>query len=434
MEHTKSFRLVVTLVILVGGLVPLVVYYWLFERAPSITSEDALQILNRPGAQAALVDVRPAGEFAQMYVEGAFNWPLEKILALRSSVEMPAEFRGRTLVFICNSGLQSARAVAKLQNLGVEQVFGVRGGLQSWIRTGAEQSQLNFSQIVYQGESGIIFQPMPIFQQIATVVSGFGFKPLHMLLSLGLSFLLLRQKASDLKIIGWGVGIFLASETACAINYLIFDHNSYLAEYLHSFGMAVSFGVVIYGAFEALDARLIQLSNSHKRCMFAGLCRECVKSGYTECKSVRLFQLTTEMVVLLGFLPLLAQPTNASYNTEILGTPYHYCRLLLYQYYESCYLPIAAIFLSSIAFLAVTFSKEKQISQLARLFFAASLGALLFSVFRLVLGGIFEENLMWADFWEEATELMFIVGIAAIVWIFRGGLLDWQPSFPESSG
>jgi rhodanese-related sulfurtransferase len=437
MQPSKYFKWVVALVFLVGGLAPLVAYYWLFGRVSSKTSEDALQELSQPGAQAVLVDVRPADEFAQMHVEGAVHWPLAEIMALHLPAEMPVELRGRTLFLICNSGLQSAQAVARLQSIGVEQVFSVRGGIQSWIRAGAEQPQLNFSRMVYQGEIGVIYQPMPLFQQIATIISGFGFKPLHMLLSLGLFVLLLRQKASDLKIIGLGVGIFLASETACAVNYLLFDHNAYLAEYLHSFGMAVSFGVVLYGAIEALDVRLVHLRDPQKRCMFIGLCRECVKSGHKECKSRRLFQLSSGMLVVLGFLPLVAQPTTASYNTDIFGTPYHYCRLLLYQYYESRYLPGAAIFLGMLALLAVTFSKDKQIPPLARFFFAASLGALLFSVFRLVLGGIFEENLMWADFWEEATELMFIVGIAAVVWIFRDGLLDWQFSFqnhPESTG
>ena len=36
-------------------------------------------------------------------------------------------------------------------------------------------------------------------------------------------------------------------------NYLIFNDNSYLSEYLHSYGMVVGFGFTLYAIIEGLD-------------------------------------------------------------------------------------------------------------------------------------------------------------------------------------
>ena len=125
------------------------------------------------------------------------------------------------------------------------------------------------------------------------VVSAFGFKPLHMLLSAALSFLLLKQKASDLRILGWGILIFLAAETACAVNYIFYNHDSYLAEYLHSYGMTLSFDFAVFAFVHGLDERLLNLSAPDKRCIFLPLCRGCVKYNPVPCKMRTLFQLGT---------------------------------------------------------------------------------------------------------------------------------------------
>jgi hypothetical protein len=40
-----------------------------------------------------------------------------------------------------------------------------------------------------------------------------------------------------------------------------------------------------------------------------------------------------------------------------------------------------------------------------------------------MLGMVFAEALVWAIFWEELTELMFIGAVIFILWIFRSSLL-----------
>jgi hypothetical protein len=265
---------------------------------------------------------------------------------------------------------------------------------------------------------------MSLFEQAAVVVSAFGFKPLHMLLSALLSLLLLKQKASDLRILGWGILIFLAAETACAVNYIFYNHDSYLAEYLHSYGMTMSFGFVVFALMNGLDERLFHLSALDKRCVLLPLCRGCVKYDRVACKARTLFQLGNVALAILAFLPLLSTPDNNSYVTTIFGTPYSYCRLLLNQYFEARYLPLVALVFCGAALLVLCMDRKKSAPLLARIFLAGALGALGFGMFRLMLGAVFHDTLIWADFWEELTELMFIAFAAIVLWVYRDSLLD----------
>lgn len=64
----------------------------------------------------------------------------------------------------------------------------------------------------------------------------------------------------------------------------------------------------------------------------------------------------------------------------------------------------------------------------AKLAFAAATGPLGFGFFRLMLGSCYSGNLVWFAFWEETTELLFIVAVAFVLWTFRHGL------FPRKQG
>jgi hypothetical protein len=44
-------------------------------------------------------------------------------------------------------------------------------------------------------------------------------------------------------------------------------------------------------------------------------------------------------------------------------------------------------------------------------------------MFRVTLGLVYADRLVWAIFWEELTELMFVAAVMFILWIFRRTLL-----------
>lgn len=75
--------------------------------------------------------------------------------------------------------------------------------------------------------------------------------------------------------------------------------------------------------------------------------------------------------------------------------------------------------------------KRENAVGISKIFFAAGLGPLGFGFLRLILLHAYRENLVWFNFWEELTELIFVVGIGLTLWLFRSNLL--RNELPASS-
>lgn len=92
---------------------------------PEIDAATARQWIDN--GQAALVDVREAGEYAARHVPGALHVPLGQL----ASAPLPA---GK-LVLMCASGMRSGRGCATLIPKGHE-VFSLKGGISAWANAG----------------------------------------------------------------------------------------------------------------------------------------------------------------------------------------------------------------------------------------------------------------------------------------------------------
>lgn len=121
-------------------------------------------------------------------------------------------------------------------------------------------------------------------------------------------------------------------------------------------------------------------------------------------------------------MPLSAAAKTQSYNTMIFGTFYHYTHRMIYQQFESIYCPIISVLLLTISMLILRFKKTNPVPA-AKLFLAAGMGPLGFGLFRTILTSLYSHNLVWFNAWEELTELLFILGVCAILWIFKSSLL-----------
>ena len=269
----------------------------------------------------------------------------------------------------------------------------------------------------------IPFQTMRLFEQIAAVTGGFFLKPLHMILSVVIIWGLLRFKAPDLTAIRWALLFFLIGEAFCAINYLVFQHKSDLSEYLHSFGMVIGFGFAFFALFEGLDSRLIKFSAPKKRCAAVDLCGQCIKSAPAPCGARRMILLFLPIFLALASLLLVTNLQRADYATEILGTPYRYSWPVLYQLYEARFTALLTMVLFGAALAAMWLDRSQPVPESARIFAAAGLGALSFGILRFGLKSLYFNNLVWADFYEEATELIFVLAILAILLLFQQKLL-----------
>lgn len=425
MENHKKSWLMIIAVTIFGGLIPILLYYFILGDVPTVDSQETLITLNQSRSSALLIDVREPEEFKQEHIDGAMNWPLESITKTNSIEDIPANYKGNTLFFICNAGFASATATRHLIALGVSEIFNVQGGMQEWVKIGANYPDLNYSHFISSDSIKFIpFHELSMVEQIVPIMSGFFIKPTHMLLSL-IIFLMLRKKRDyDLVLLRWGVFFFLLGETFCAINYIFFKDDSFFSEYLHNFGMMIGIGFIIYALFEGMDKRIIKLSAEKKPCSLIGLCEKCNKNHNVPCKLKNLFLWVSTGLAVISLLPLLVKIRNESYMSNIFDTLHQYTHLAIFQYYEFRYIPALAFVFFIGAIVWQIRNAELILPMLSRILFSLGSGALLFSFFRLLLGAAFINQQHWSDFWEETTELMLIVMIALILWYFREHLLN----------
>ena len=78
-------------------------------------------------SDALLLDVREPAEYRRAHIEGAQLMPLRKLL--KSAAALP---RDRLLLISCRSGRRTARALFVLEDLGFQELFGLRGGILAW--------------------------------------------------------------------------------------------------------------------------------------------------------------------------------------------------------------------------------------------------------------------------------------------------------------
>lgn len=412
-------RWFVSLAIPVAGIIPLAAYWQFVGRAPTLTPEEAKQALDRSDSDTVLVDVRSSTEYASNHLVGSENWPFDEIMAVDAPDDVPEKLRGKRFLIICNSGILSGIAARRLHALSLVDAANVQGGMQAWVASADQPCGLSFCRLrnVAGETSDLPQRDMTTFEQWAAVIAGFVVKPLYMLLSLVLIVLLRRQTLAHLVALRWAMIFFLAGEAACALNYIIYGEDSQFFEYLHSYGMVVCFSFTTYALFEALDHRLIKYSDPNQRCAAISLCGGCIKHTDVQCKLKRLFLLGIPALLIVALMAFSAAPIPVSYNVRILGSFYSYTHAVVHQLFEIRYCPVLAMLLLGASFLALAFKKENPVA-VSKVLFAAALGPLGFSFFRVVLLGAYRDNMVWFVFWEEATELLFIVMAGSILWVF----------------
>lgn len=406
------------------GLLPLGLYWIVLGNVPTIDSAAALERVGNANSRVVLIDVRPRPAYQERHIMGARSLPLPTILELDSAKDLPADLRNMTLLLVCDSGLLSAQATRHLSAQGVK-AYNIRGGMQDWGRAWPQFKDSPFSRFEVAG--GVLqepFQEMSRAEQAAAALALLWIKPTYMLLSTAVSlYLILRSKAADLRSSGWSLMVFLIGEVFCAINYVLLKDNSYFAEYIHSYSMAVAFGLAAYALLKGLDQRLVHFSQADKRCALLPVCGQCAKYQPVRCAIHRIAQFMGVSLIILAAIPLLAPFSYSAYNTQIGPIMHYYSRPIVHQWFEARFSPTLAIVLSGLALLIMQRTSHITLHPLAKALLCAAAGFLGFGMFRVILGMVYAEKLVWAIFWEELTELMFVSAVMYILWIFRRTLL-----------
>jgi thiosulfate sulfurtransferase len=412
---------IVAALIFVGITLPLAGYWVLYGRISTVLPQEAQQLLADSPASVVLVDVRSPESFAVGHIVGAVEWPLEKILLAARQDQIPPPLRGKTLLMLCEVGVASRVAVAHFNQAGLGQAINVRGGIQEWMRCNPQHDSRPGHWRTPAGLGSFPYRDSPPAEQALAVLSYFFIKPIYMFLSLVVVALLWRSTASDLVALRWGMIAFFLGEAACAVNYFGYKETSYLWEYLHGAGMFVCFGFLAYAVLEAIDDRLLGLSDPQRRCAGVRLCGACCKTADVACGLQRAFYLFIPATMAVAMMVPTSDWHDTSYNTTVFGHPYNYGHLRVFQQFELWYCPAAAVVMLA-ASLVILLCKRRDAIGPAKIAFAAGLGPLGFGMLRMLLGAAYDQNRVWFLFWEEATEFLMVFGVCCLLWIFRHGL------------
>jgi rhodanese-related sulfurtransferase len=92
-----------------------------------LTILQATQLVNQN--KGVFVDVRSAADYAAGHIRDARNIPLPELKARSSELD---KFKSKTVIVVCSSGSQSAKAVSQLKSAGFGEVYSLDGGLAAW--------------------------------------------------------------------------------------------------------------------------------------------------------------------------------------------------------------------------------------------------------------------------------------------------------------
>lgn len=82
---------------------------------------------------ATVIDLRNTETFSRGHIVNARNVPFDQFDAQLDKI---AKFKGKPVVAVCDSGITSNKAVAKLRKSGFESAYGLKGGMSAWSQAG----------------------------------------------------------------------------------------------------------------------------------------------------------------------------------------------------------------------------------------------------------------------------------------------------------
>jgi rhodanese-related sulfurtransferase len=117
--------------LLVSGLIAsvlAVLFYELRLRSREIGSVSTVVAVRIINDGVAVIDLRPAEQYAAGHIVAARNIPEAELL--KDPAQLAKHKKGALLV--CDSGARSAGVAAQLRKAGTENVFSIKGGLAAW--------------------------------------------------------------------------------------------------------------------------------------------------------------------------------------------------------------------------------------------------------------------------------------------------------------
>jgi len=92
----------------------------------NLEPQDAVRLIN---ADAVVIDLRSAEAFSRGHIVNARNIPLEDLPANKDKI---TKYAKKTIVAVCDGGMTSSKVVDSLRKTGLENVYGLKGGINAW--------------------------------------------------------------------------------------------------------------------------------------------------------------------------------------------------------------------------------------------------------------------------------------------------------------
>lgn len=119
----NNWYLFVALVVISG----LLIHNLIVGDRGSVEPLGATEMINHKDA--AVIDVRPAADFATGHIVNAVNIPMN---GFKNQLAALAKYKGRPIIVNCRSGAQSSLACQTLRKEGFEEVYNLKGGILAW--------------------------------------------------------------------------------------------------------------------------------------------------------------------------------------------------------------------------------------------------------------------------------------------------------------
>lgn len=92
----------------------------------NVEPQDAVRLIN---SDAVVIDLRSPEAFARGHIVNAKNMPYEDLPANTDKI---AKYAKKAIVAVCEAGATSSKVVNSLRKTGLENVYGLKGGINAW--------------------------------------------------------------------------------------------------------------------------------------------------------------------------------------------------------------------------------------------------------------------------------------------------------------
>ena len=107
-------------------------------RVEGFRPKDVLTIIEHPGTNPLLLDVRSRTEFAAGHLKGAMNIPL---LELERRLASLKQYKKQTIITMCDKGVRGMQACGILVANGFAWTYYMKTGVDGWVKEGLPLTQ-----------------------------------------------------------------------------------------------------------------------------------------------------------------------------------------------------------------------------------------------------------------------------------------------------